>query len=109
MRTKSNRAHDPISKLLIQNRLVRIPVVLHNLEQSIDQRLTGWHLQQLASGWDAGDVGGEEGGDGDVEEDAEVLHILVAGFGLAVEERGYGDFELVPDLDTLRRSRSLDL
>lgn len=41
---KGNSAHNPIPKLLIENSLVRVPVVLHNLIQPVDQGLLRRHL-----------------------------------------------------------------
>lgn len=46
---ESNCAHDPISKLLIDNSLVSIAIVLNDLIQSVDQRLLGWHLDALST------------------------------------------------------------
>jgi hypothetical protein len=40
---ETNGTHNTIPELLIQHRLVRIPVVLHNLVQSVDERFHWWH------------------------------------------------------------------
>ncbi len=41
--------HDPISKFLIQYSLVRIPVVLYNFIEAVDQRLLGRHVHGVAT------------------------------------------------------------
>lgn len=86
MRAEGNRTHDPITKFLIDNRLVRIAVILHHLEQSIDQRLARRELYQLSAIGDGGDVGRLQRAEGNVEEDAQVLDVVLAGFRLAVED-----------------------
>lgn len=43
LRAEANSTHDTISKLLIQDRLVRISVVLDDFVQSVDHRFDGWH------------------------------------------------------------------
>ena len=43
-----NRTHDAITKLLIDDGLVRIAIVLNNLIQPVDQRLLGRHVDQPA-------------------------------------------------------------
>merc|ERR1712098_961078 len=48
-----NGAHDPVAKLLIEYRLVGIAIVLHNLVETVDQRLFGRHLDTLATVWEA--------------------------------------------------------
>lgn len=43
IRRERDGAHDAIPKLLIHDRLVRVPVVLHYFVQPIDERLAWWH------------------------------------------------------------------
>jgi hypothetical protein len=46
-------AHDSIAKLLVQHGLVGIAVVLHDLVQSVDERLDRWHGTSTATVWEA--------------------------------------------------------
>lgn len=46
---ETDSAHNTIPELLIQHRLVRIPVVLHNLVQSVDERFHRWHRPRTAA------------------------------------------------------------
>ena len=46
-------AHDAIAKLLVNDGLVSITIVLHDLKQAIDQRLLRWHLDTFPSVWKA--------------------------------------------------------
>src|SRR5271154_4721953 len=46
-----NCTHDPIAKLLIDDRLICISIILNDLVQSIYQRLLGWHLNAFAPVW----------------------------------------------------------
>lgn len=57
---KANRTHNTIPKLLIQNRLVRIPVVLDDLVQPVDQGLNGWHGSGAATVWEAHELWRED-------------------------------------------------
>ena len=100
MRRKRNGTHNPIPKLLVQHSLIRIPIILHYLIQSINQRFLWRHLDRAASIRHSCDLRRVERGLGDVEELGEVLDVFWAGVGLAVEERcgcylvtaeGFGD------------------
>ena len=91
MRREADGAHDPVPELLVQHRLVRIPVVLHDLVQPVDQRLLGRHLDGLAAVGEPRELR-LEGGMVDVEGLGELLDVLGGGSGLAVEESGDGDF-----------------
>lgn len=91
LRAKRNRTHDPISKLLIQHRFIRVSIILHNLIKSVDQRLDGWHGAGAATVGEAQQLLCELGFR-HVEDGGELLHIFGRGLGLAVEERGDGDF-----------------
>lgn len=46
---EGNRTHNAIPKLLIQYRLVRISIILHNLIQPVDQRLDWRHGSRTSS------------------------------------------------------------
>ena len=82
--------HDAIAKLLIQHRLVRISIILHDLIQSIDERFFGWHLHRPTTiretaqlsyqkiVWNPQQVG-------------QVVDIFWRGLGLAIEDGSRGD------------------
>lgn len=86
-----NRRHDPVPKLLVQHRLVRIPIVLHDLVKTVDQRLLGRHFHGAAAVREARELLAQLVM-GDAEERRELLDVLGGGLGLAVEDCGGGDF-----------------
>lgn len=88
--TEANRTHDPIPKLLIEHRLVRIPVVLHDLVQPIDQRFHGGHGPGAAAVREAQQLRAQLGL-GDAQDVGELGDVLGPRARLAVEERGHED------------------
>lgn len=42
---EGNGAHNAVAKLLVQNGLIGVTVVLDDLEKSVDQGILGGHLQ----------------------------------------------------------------
>lgn len=46
---KRDCTHNPIPKLLIENRLVGIAIVLHDLIESVDKGFLGRHLDRAAT------------------------------------------------------------
>ena len=44
-----NSAHDAIPKLLIQNSLVCVSIILYNLIEAVDQRFLGRHVHDLTT------------------------------------------------------------
>lgn len=83
-------AHDAISELLVQNGLVGVPVVLYNLEEAVDQRLFGRHIDCSAPVRPASHLRLKLVL-GDVQELGQVLDVVRAGLGLAVKKRRNGD------------------
>lgn len=86
-----NSAHDSVTKLLVQHRLVRISVVLHNLVESVDKWLDGWHRSSTTS-VRAACVELGKLGLGDVENGGELRDICFVGLRLSVEDGGNCDF-----------------
>lgn len=54
-----NGRHDAVAELLVEHGLVRVPVVLDDLVQAVDQGLFGRHLDALAAVGKAGELGRE--------------------------------------------------
>ena len=92
MRAKRNGTHDPIAKLLVQHRFIRIPIILHNLIQAVDQRLSGRHLHRPATVGETSDLRLQQRGLRDVQDFGQVLDVVFVGARLAVEECCDGDF-----------------
>ena len=90
-RTEANRTHNSIPKLLIDHRLIRIPVVLHDLIQSIDQRLLRRHRHTLPAIGPPRELRGQSRVV-DVEEFGQGGDVVGGSAGLAVEDGGDGDF-----------------
>jgi len=90
LRAETNRTHNPISKLLVQHRLISIPIVLHNLVQSVNQRLLWRHLDTAATVWKPTQLNLERAMV-DVEDRGKFLDVFWASSGLAVENGGDGD------------------
>lgn len=96
LRTKANSTHDPIPEFLVQHRLIRVPIILHNLIQAVYQRLGRGHGPRAAAVGEA--CGLELRGEGrvvEVQELGERGDVGGGGGALAVEERGNGDFGAV--------------
>jgi hypothetical protein len=91
LRTKRNRAHNPIPKLLIQDRLIRIPIILHNLIQAVNQR---FHRRHRARSPPIGKSKQllRELRFRHVQDLGEFLDVGGGGLCLPVEERGDCDF-----------------
>jgi hypothetical protein len=89
---ETDRTHNTIPKLLIDNTLVSVPIVLHNLIQPVDQGLAGRHLERAAAVREVHDLGLTQLGLGDVEDLGELLDVLLVGGRVAVEHGGGGDF-----------------
>ena len=49
VRAESDGAHDPVAKLLVQNRLISVAVVLYHLKQTINQWILWWHLKRSST------------------------------------------------------------
>ena len=60
LRAEADGTHDSISKLLIQNRLVRISIGLDDLIQSVNQWLRWWHRRNFSTVWESGKLGSEQ-------------------------------------------------
>ncbi|CAG8647440.1 1932_t:CDS:2, partial [Scutellospora calospora] len=90
--TERNSTHDPIPELLINHTLVRIPIVLHNLIQPVNQRLTRRHFERAAAVREVHQLRLAQLGFGDVEDLGEVHEVLLRGGRVAVEHGGRGDF-----------------
>lgn len=99
-RAEANSTHDTVTELLIHDRLVRISVVLHNLVQSVDERVLGRHVEGSASV-----------GPGvqlllqlrlvEVEKFSKGLDVGLRGFSLTVEDCGAGYFVAAEGLGDL--------
>lgn len=87
-----DRTHDAVAKLLVQHSLVSISIVLHDLVQPVHQWLPRRHLHLPPTIREGSELGLEQLRLGDIEDLAQVLDILLACLGLAVEQRGAGDF-----------------
>lgn len=84
-------AHDPIAKLLVQDRLVRIPIVLHNLIQPVDQGLFGRHIHRMTTERVTRQLSFQLGFLYP-KDSCKVLDIFGGGLGLAVEDGCHCDF-----------------
>lgn len=87
---EADGAHDAVTKLLVQDSLVGVPVVLDDLVQAVDERLDGGHWPGAAAVGDGHELRGQDLL-GDVEERRQLLDVLGGGLGLSVEEGGDGD------------------
>lgn len=90
VRRERDGAHNTVPELLVHHRLVRIPVVLHDLVQAVDQRLARRHVHRAAPVRVAGQRGGQAVL-GDCEKGGEGLDVVGRGARLAVEDGGRGD------------------
>lgn len=88
---EADSTHNTIPKLLIQNRLVRIPIILNDLVQPVNQRLDGRHGTGTATVREAHELGCE-----DLllqpKELGQLLDISRGGRCLPIEDGCDGDF-----------------
>lgn len=89
LRTEGDGRHDAVAKLLVQHGLVGVAVVLHDLVQSVDQRLDRRHGPRAPAVRETQQLGAERGL-GDVEDAGERADVCCRGLRLPVEERGHG-------------------
>lgn len=97
---KANGTHDPIPKLLVQHRLVRVAIVLDNLIQPVNQRLPRRHVHHLAPEGKAGQLLLQRAVL-DFKDRRELFNVLGCSLRLAVEDGSDGDFiatELLSDV-----------
>ncbi len=90
MSGEGNGAHDTVPEFLVQNRLVRITIVLYNLVETIDQRFLGRHLHALSSVWETPHLC-LKCGMVDSKVVGEILDIFWGGLGLSIEQGSCGD------------------
>lgn len=88
---KRDSTHNPISKLLIENRLVSIAIVLHNLIQSVDKGFLGWHFDGPTTIGEAVELFLQRLL-GDEKQIGQLFDIFRWRFGLAVEYGSCGYF-----------------
>lgn len=81
---KRDSTHNPISELLVENRLVGIAIVLHDLIQSVDKGLLGRHLDRATAIGEAVELF-LQGLLGDVKQIGQLLNVFARRLGLAVE------------------------
>lgn len=81
---KRDSTHNPISKLFVENRLVGIAIVLHDLIQPVDKGLLGWHLDRATAIGEAVELF-LQGLLGDVKQIGQLLNVFARRLGLAVE------------------------
>lgn len=125
---EADGAHDAVPKLLVQDGLVRIAIVLDDLVQPVDERLDGGHGPRAAAVGEAHELG-RENLLGQVQQATELLDVGRGGRRLPVEDGGDGDLaasEVVgnllkgevglglcgkelPDKRLVTRARSLDV
>jgi len=91
LRRERNCTHDTVAKLLVQHRLVRVPIVLHNLVESVDQRLNRGHWTSTSTVWKPEELLGEQCMVGS-EDLGELLDVLWGCLRLPVEESRDGNF-----------------
>lgn len=84
---EADGTHDAISKLLVQDSLVSVPVVLDNLIESVNKRFHRGHGSGTAPVGETHHLGGQDHL-GDLEEIGQALYILLGGGGLTVEQGG---------------------
>ena len=102
---EADSAHDAVAKLLVQDSLVGVAVVLDDLVQAVDQRLDGGHGPRAATVGDGHQLGRKDLL-GDVEERRELLDILGRGLGLSVEDGGDGDLAAVQQVGDLGEAQA---
>lgn len=86
-----NSTHNPISKLLIQHRLICIPIILNNLIQTVNKWFPGGHFHRTTPIRKATKLVLEKRLR-DVEDGCEILDVLRGCLGLAVEDGCCGYF-----------------
>lgn len=87
LRVEADGAHDTVAELLVQDGLVRIAVVLHDLVEAVDQRLDRRHGTGPAPVREPHHLL-RDGLLRDSEDLRELIDILGRGLHLAVEEAG---------------------
>lgn len=87
---EADGAHDAVAKLLVEDGLVRVAVVLDDLVQAVDERLDGGHGPGAAA---VGEAHQRRGEDllGQAQQVAELVDVARRGRRLAVEDGGDGD------------------
>ena len=86
-----NSTHNPIPELLIQHRLIRIPIVLDNLIQSVNKRFPGGHFHRTTTIRKTTQLLLEKRLR-NVEDGCEILDVLGGCLGLAVKDGCCGYF-----------------
>lgn len=102
---EADGAHDSVTKLLVQNRLVGVPVVLDDLVQAVDERLNRGHGARATTVGDSHQLGREDLL-GDVEERGELLDILGGGLCLSVEYGRDGDLAAAQQVGELGEAQA---
>lgn len=83
--TEANSTHDTISELLVQNRLVRISIILNDLVESVNHRLDGRHRTGAATVGEAHELRCEDFLL-QAEDLRQLLNVFRRGRGLSVED-----------------------
>lgn len=86
LRRERDGTHDTISKLLVQDGLVGVSIVLHNLVQTVHQRLLRWHLHSPATIWNTSDFSLHQDPGLDLKDLGELRNVLGACLSLSVED-----------------------
>lgn len=85
-----NGTHNAIPELLIEDRLVCISIVLHNLIQPVNQWLFGWHFHRTTPVRKAAQLVSKLGLV-DPQDRGQLFDVLGGGLGLAVENGSYSN------------------
>lgn len=85
-----NGTHNAIPELLIENRLVCISIVLHNLIQPVNQWLPGWHFHRTTPVRKATQLISKPG-PVDLQDRGQLFDVFRGGLGLAVENGSYSN------------------
>lgn len=97
---EADGAHDTVAKLLVQDGLVGVPVVLDDLVQAVDERLDGGHRPGAAAVGEGHQLRGENLL-GEIQKGRQRLDILGRGRGLAVEDGRHGDLAAAQEVGDL--------
>lgn len=84
--SKIDSTHNTVAKLLIEDRLEGIAVVLYNLVETVDEGLCGWHGSRLATVGEAQQLLRQDFA-GNIEGSAKLVNVLGRSCCLSVEER----------------------
>lgn len=87
---EADGAHDAVAELLVQDGLVRVPVVLDDLVQAVDERLDGGHGPGPAPVRDGHELRGQRL-PGEAQQAGQLVDVRRRGLRLPVEERRDGD------------------